>query len=160
MARVRQLIAAFGLSVAAGCGAAQPPPAELAGLWSAGEAACRGGVGVEFGAEAIAAVYEDERQVLFQHPRYEVEAHGDAFRVRIRYELPRLAGGARSAGAHGVVVLERDGAMIGPVSHTLVDPRTGAARIRISGDPAVTALTLTPCGPHPWREPLRGRSQV
>jgi hypothetical protein len=156
MARVRQLIAWFGLSVATGCGAAQPPPAELSGLWSPSEAACAGGVGVEFGAEAIAAVYEDERQTLFHHPRYQVEAGGERFRVRITYDLPRIAGGVRSAGAHGVLVLERDGAVIAPVSNTLVDPRTGAARMRIADDPAVTALTLTPCGDHPWREPLRG----
>lgn len=160
MAHARQLIASFGLFVVAGCEAPQPPPAELSGLWSAGDASCRGGVGIEFGAEAIDAVYETERQTLFQHPRYAVEAHGDDFRVRITYELPRLAGGARSAGAHGVLVLERSGSTIAPVSHALVDPRTGAARMRLSDDPAVRALTLTPCGEHPWREPLRGRSQT
>jgi hypothetical protein len=160
MAPARQLIAWFGLSVATGCGASQPPPAELAGLWSAGPAACEAGVGVEFGAEAIEAVYEDERQTLFLHPRYEVEATRERFQVRITYDLPRLPGGARSAGAHGVVVLAREGAALAPVSHNLVDPRTGSARLRIANDPAVTALTLTPCGDHPWREPLRGRSQI
>jgi len=160
MTRARQFIALLGLSVAAGCGASQPPPAELYGLWSAGPAACNAGVGVEFGAEAIEAVYEDERQTLFQHPRYQVEATGAEFRVRILYDLPRLAGGARSAGAHGVMVLAREGERIAPVSHNLVDPRTGAARMRIAEDPAVRALTLTPCGDHPWREPLRGRSQL
>jgi hypothetical protein len=159
MTRLRRLIAWFGLSVAVGCSAAQPPPAELSGLWSAGEAACRGGVGVEFGAEAIEAVYEDERQTLFQRPRYAVERDGDDFRVRITYDLPRLAGGARTAGAHGVLVLQRDGALITPVSNTLVDPRTGASRTRIADDAAVRALTLTPCGDHPWRQPLRGRSR-
>jgi hypothetical protein len=115
---------------------------------------------VEFGRDAIAAVYEDERQTLFQHPRYEVEAVGDDFQVRVTYDLPRMPGGAWSAGAYGVLVLRRDGAMIAPVSHNLIDPRTGAARLRIVDDPAATALTLTPCGDHPWREPLRGRSQV
>lgn len=160
MTHVRQLIAWLGLSVAAGCTAAQPPPAELSGLWSAGPAACAAGVGVEFGAEAIEAVYEDERQTLFLHPRYEIEAAGDDFRVRISYDLPRVAGGARSAGAHGVVVLARQGASIAPISHSLVDPRTGAARLRIADDPAATALTLTPCGEHPWRETLRGRSHL
>lgn len=158
MARTRQLIAWLALSVAGGCGASQPPPAELAGLWSAGPAACAAGVGVEFGAEAIAAVYEDERDVLFQHPRYHVEGRDEQFRVRITYDLPRVPGGARSAGAYGIVVLAREGATIAPVTHALVDPRTGAARLRIENDPAVTALTLTPCGNHPWQEPLRGRS--
>jgi hypothetical protein len=161
MTPVRQFIALLGLSVAAGCGATQPPPAELSGLWSAGPAACNAGVGVEFGAEAIAAVYEDERQTLFDHPRYQVEAAGDAFRVRITYDLPRITGGTRSAGAHGVVVLARQGEGLAPVSHNLVDPRTGAARLRIAADdPAMRALTLTPCGDHPWRAPLRGRSQL
>jgi hypothetical protein len=160
MAQARQFIALFGLLVVAGCVAPQPPPAELLGFWSAGDAACRGGVGIEFGAEAIDAVYEDERQTLFQHPRYLVQAQGDEFRVRITYDLPRMAGGARSAGAHGVLVLAREGSVIAPVSHTLVDPRTGAARMRLSEDPAVRTLTLTPCGDHPWREPLRGRSQA
>src|SRR5262249_22513665 len=153
----RQFIALLGMSVAAGCGASAPPPTELSGLWSAGPAACDAGIGVEFGAEAIAAVYEDERQTLFQHPRYQVEAAGEAFRVRITYDLPHVAGGARSVGAHGVLVLAREGAVIAPVSHNLVDPRTGAARLRIADDPAATALTLTPCGHHPWsEEPLRG----
>lgn len=160
MTRARQFIALLGLSVAAGCEASQPPPAELSGLWSAGQAACAAGVGVEFGTEAIEAVYEHERQTLFQHPSYEVEAAGDAFRVRIIYDLPRITGGVRAAGAHGVLVLQRQGAMIAPVSHTLIDPRTGAARLRIADDPAAAALTLTPCGDHPWRETLRGRSQI
>lgn len=160
MARARRLIAWIGLSVAAGCGAVQPPPVELTGFWSANAAACAAGVGVEFGQEAIVAVYRDERQTLFQHPRYEVEAVGDTFRVRITYDLPRLPGGAGSAGARGMVVLARQGAVIAPVSHTLMDARTGAARTRIAHDPAAVALTLTPCGDHPWRERLRGRSQV
>ncbi len=160
MAHARQLIASFGLLVAAGCAAPQPPPAELSGLWSAGEAACRGGVGIEFGTEAIEAVYEHERQTLFQHPTYAVQARGDEFRVRITYDLPRFAGGASTAGAHGVLVLKRAGSMLAPVSHTLVDPLTGAARMRLGDDPAVRALTLTPCGEHPWREPLRGRNRI
>jgi hypothetical protein len=160
MARTRRFIACLALSVAGGCSSSQPPPPELAGLWSAGPAACAAGVGVEFGAEAISAVYEDGRQVLFDHPRYRVEGRDEAFRVRITYDLPSIPGGARTVGAYGVVVLAREGAMIAPVSHSLVDPRTGAARLRIENDPAVTALTLTPCGAHPWQEPLRGRSQT
>lgn len=159
MARLRQLIAWFGLSVAGGCADAQPPPPELSGLWSAGQAACAAGVGVEFGSDTISAVYEDERQTLFQQPRYQVEAVGEAFRVRVTYALPRRPGGAASAGAHGVLVLVRNGATITPIAHSLVDRRTGATRMRIANDAAVRALTLTPCGDHPWREPLRGRSQ-
>lgn len=139
------------------CGRANPP-AELWGLWSAGDAACAAGVGVRFGADAIAAVYQHQRETLFKHPIYEVETAGDRFRVRILYELPDQAGGARSVGAHGVLVLARDGTGLAVASHNLLDPRTGAARVRINDDPAVSLLTLEPCGDHPWREGLRGRS--
>ncbi len=159
MARARRFIAWLGLSVAAACGAA-PPPAELNGLWSAGQAACAAGVGVRFGAEAIEAVYADERETLFVHPRYAVEEVGREFRVRITYELPHMPGGARSAGAHGVVVLAREGHTLAPVSHNLIDGITGAARLRIAEDPVDSVLTLTPCAGHPWREDLRGRTQL
>lgn len=159
MARARLLIAWLGLSVAGACGAA-PPPAELGGLWSAGQAACAAGVGIQFGGEAIEAVYEDQRETLFAHPRYDVEEAGQDFRVRITYQLPHRPGGARSAGAHGVVVLARQGAALAPVSHNLIDGITGAARLRIVQDPVDTLLTLTPCGAHPWREALRGRTQL
>jgi hypothetical protein len=47
---------------------------------------------------------------------------------------------------------------LAPVTHSIIDARTGSARLRISNDPAVTALTLSPCGAHPWREDLRGRA--
>jgi hypothetical protein len=63
------------------------------------------------------------------------------------------------AGAHGVLVLVRqpDGG-IAPLTHSIVDARTGSSRMRIADDPAVQALTLAPCGAHPWREDLRGRT--
>ncbi len=114
---------------------------------------------MRFGAEAIEVVYEDETQTLFDHPRYKLESSGETFRVRIIYDLPRVTGGARVAGAHGVLVLARqpDGS-IAPVTHSISDARTGAARMRIAEDPAVQALTLAPCGAHPWREDLRGRA--
>jgi len=141
------------------CAERSHPPADLSGLWSAGPAACAAGVGVRFGAEAIEVVYEDETQTLFDHPRYKLESSGETFRVRIIYDLPRVTGGARVAGAHGVLVLARqpDGS-IAPVTHSISDARTGAARMRIAEDPAVQALTLAPCGAHPWREDLRGRA--
>ena len=128
-------------------------------MWSAGDAACAAGVGVHFGTDAIEAVYQDEAQTLFQRPRYLVEESGQAFRVRITYELPRLAGGARAAGAYGVITLARQpGGGVAPLAHTLIDGRTGAARQRIVNDPAVTALTLLPCGENGWRDDeLRGR---
>jgi hypothetical protein len=159
MARARLLIALAGLSVAGACGQA-PPPVELDGLWSAGLAACEAGVGVRFGIESIEAVYDERTETLFAHPRYEVLEDGRDFRVRITYELPYVAGGVRSAGAHGVVTLARLDDRLEPVGHALIDGRTGAARVRLVDDPVSTALSLTPCGGHPWREPLRGRSEI
>ncbi|WP_395644848.1 hypothetical protein [Terricaulis sp.] len=143
----------------AGCSGARPPP-ELHGLWSAGPAACDAGVGVRFGSDAIQAVYDSERQTLFEHPRYRVEEGGDDFRVRIFYDLPRHPGGARSVGAKGVLILVREpDGRLGMEAHNLLDARTGTARVRIADDPARTALSLEPCdSQHPWREGLRGRA--
>lgn len=152
----RALIALAGLLLAAGCGGDEPP-AELAGLWSANQAACAAGVGVQFGPRAIAAVYREQREVLFGRPRYRVESR-NPFRVRILYQLPRPAGGARS-GAFGELVLVRDAeGGLAPARHAIVDARTGAARVRIADDPAAVALTLEPCGPNRWRGGLRGLS--
>ncbi len=161
MAGARSYIAWLGLALAAGCNGASRPPPELSGLWSAGQAACEAGVGIRFRADAIEAVYRDETETLFEHPRYRVESSGEVFRVRILYELPRITGGVRSAGAHGVVVLTRqeDGRLV-PEAHNLVDPRTGAVRLRIDDDPGAQALTLEPCGAHPWRGDLRGRTNA
>jgi hypothetical protein len=159
MAKSRPLtLAALALAVAmTGCAGARPP-AELAGLWSQGPAACAAGIGVRFENGAIDAVYEQQREVLFEHPTYVVESAGEDFRVRIRYELPRRPGGARVAGAYGVLVLERGAeGVLRPASHNMIDNRTGSARMRIVADPALSALALTPCGAHPWREQLRGR---
>lgn len=149
----------FLLCLAPACAGPARPPAELDGLWSAGPAACAAGVGVRFNADSIDVVYEDETQTLFAHPRYKIESSGETFRVRITYRLPRVTGGARVAGAHGVLVLARqpDGG-IAPLMHSLIDARTGAARMRIADDPAVQALTLSPCGRQQRREDLRGRS--
>lgn len=159
MARAPPYIAVAGLALAAGC-AGPAPPQELDGLWSAGPAACAAGVGVQFRADAIEVVYEEQTETLFERPRYDViEAEPENFRVRITYELPRQAGGARVAGAHGVIVLARQpGGGIAPEMHSLQDARTGAARTRIVGDPVQTVLTLEPCGAHPWRQSLRGRA--
>jgi hypothetical protein len=153
---------AVSLSLAiAGCARSTAAPAELSGLWSAGQAACAAGVGVRFGPDAIAAVYNHQHETLFEHPRYEVEGEGDAFRVRILYDLPRPAGGAHVAGAHGMLILVRDGrGGIVPQAHNLIDGRTGAARVRIDGDPARAVLSLQPCGDHHWREGLRGREHT
>ena len=145
--------------LASACAGPARPPAELNGLWSSGPASCAAGIGVRFDADAIKVVYANDTQTLFDHPRYKLESSGSAsFRVRITYELPHVPGGARVAGAHGVLVLARraDG-VLAPVMHTIVDARTGSSRLRIGDDPAAQAMTLTPCGAHPWREDLRGR---
>jgi hypothetical protein len=155
MARARifsALICALGLGA---CGS--KPPAELAGMWSTGPAACEAGVGIRFNRQAIEAVYDRQRQTLFERPRYTLLRGGRMFRVRIVYDLPRLPGGAYSVGASGVVILARqpDG-RIAPVIHNLLDARTGAARLQFVGDPAVAALTLTRCGESLQPMPLRG----
>jgi hypothetical protein len=149
-------------AIVSGCGFSTSPPPELHGLWSAGQAACAAGVGVHFGSDAIQAVYEQERQTLFEHPRYQVLGEGEAFRVRILYDLPERPGGAHVAGARGVLVLMRDGrGGIVPEAHNLIDGRTGAARVQLDNDPALSVLSLQPCGDdHPFREGLRGREHA
>lgn len=159
MGRRRLLIGLLALALV-GC-AGQRAPEELSGLWSAAPAACEAGVGVRFRGDAIEAVYDTQVETLFARPNYEVEAQGEAFRVRITYDLPRIAGGVRTSGAHGVLVLARQpNGGIAPLRHALVDARTGATRTRIDRDPVLTLMTLEPCGPHPWREGLRGRTSA
>ncbi|MBX9747618.1 MAG: hypothetical protein K2X34_12000 [Hyphomonadaceae bacterium] len=156
----RWIFAWLGL-LAVSCGTQNEPPTELAGLWSTGDASCAAEVGIRFTSEAIAAVYDDdETAILFAHPRYEVLNAGEEFRVRVTYALPQVAGQGPRPGARGVLVLVRRGGMIAPETHTLMDGLTGSARMRIADDAAVTALTLQPCGRHPWREPLRGLSRT
>ncbi|MEQ1617752.1 MAG: hypothetical protein ABL883_05360 [Terricaulis sp.] len=142
---------------AAGCSGAAPPR-ELAGLWGAGAASCEAGVGVRFGRNAIEMIYREKAQTLFAHPVYAVLSRGDRFRVRITYELPHIAGGVRGPGGRGIIVLvQQQGGGVAPESHNLIDGRTGAARARISDDPAAALLSLVPCGASPWTEGLRGR---
>ena len=119
--------------------------------------ACAAGVGIRFKPDAIEAIYDRQVETLFDRPHYEVRGRGP-FRVRIVYDLPRLAGGAHVAGARGVVELTRrqDGS-IAPTLHNLLDPRTGAARVQLVNDPAIAALTLTSCAPGTWRADLRER---
>ncbi len=153
------LLALILLAVLGGCGG--KPPAELSGLWSAGPAACAAGVGVRFGADGIDAVFEGQRETLFERPRYRREGVGERFKVRIEYDLPRAPGQGRRVGAHGVLVLERgEGGALRPSMHNLVDGRTGAARMRLNGDRAMEALALKPCGSHPWASGLRGRESA
>ena len=160
MARVAKIIAGLSLSLCLGVAGCTPPapPNELSGLWSATPLACATGVGVRFEPDTIAMVYRDKSEVLFARPRYQRLA-GDDFRVRVIYRLPHVAGGAGDPGAHGVFVLGRraDGA-IAPLTHNLLDGRTGAARLRIAGDPAATLLTLSPCDPSGSATGLRGRA--
>ena len=156
MARSVLPFAVLGLTLAAaGCGGA-PPPAQLAGLWSVSPAACAAGVGVRFGPNVIEAVYLSQTETLFERPRYTLVDGGESMRIRVIYELPRLPGGVRSAGARGVFVLagQADG-RIAPVAHNLLDSRTGAVRLRVQNDPATALLTLVACDP--VRQQLRGR---
>ena len=160
MARVRSLFAAFLVLAITGCSGARAP-VELSGLWSAGPAACAAGIGVQFGADAIAAIYQRQRETLFKRPRYQIEPGAEDVRVRIQYELPRQPGGAYSAGAYGVLVLAlgRDGGLR-PESHNMVDQRTGSVRMRIVDDPALRAMNLQPCGGHRSPAGLRGRGDA
>jgi hypothetical protein len=153
----RSFLGVAGLALATACAA--PAPEQLSGLWSANAASCDAGVGVRFNRDSIEVVYAHGSEPLFARPRYDLERTGEDFRVRIDYDLPRQAGGAASVGAHGVIVLAPDGrGGVTPDRHMLVDPRTGAVRIRFVGDPAVDALTLQPCdGRLPGAE-LRGRT--
>jgi len=159
MVRAGRQTALLCLALAtAGCGAAPAPPVELSGLWSAGDPSCEAGIGVRFTSGAIEAVYDRETQVLFDRPHYERVGNGENFKVRIEYELTRMPGGARSAGAYGTVVLVRQNEGIAPESHSLIEPRTGTTRMRIAEDPVEDLLTLVPCDlSHPWRAGLRGR---
>ncbi|HVY85785.1 MAG TPA: hypothetical protein VG943_11665 [Caulobacterales bacterium] len=163
MMRARNLAISALCLVASGCAAGRAP-VQLAGLWSAGPAACEAGMGVRFDSDEVAIVYDRQRQVLFDRPHYSVEEIGArTFRVRIRYDLPHQPGGAQVAGAYGVLVLEGepDGGLH-PMSHNLVDARTGSVRLRIDNDPAISALSLRSCertsngGP----EELRGRTTL
>jgi hypothetical protein len=135
-----------GLCLAlAGCTSA-PPPQQLGGLWSAGEAACAAGVGVRFDADAIRIVHERMQETVFANPSYRVLDAGEPFRVQITYDLPHVPGGLEEPGARGILVITRrpDGALRA-VTHNLIDGRTGAARARIGEDPAKKLLSLRPC---------------
>ena len=119
--------------------------------------ACAAGVGIRFKSDAIEAEYDRRTEILFANPRYELRGRGP-FRVRIVYDLPRIAGAAHVPGARGVVELTRrlNGA-IAPILHNLVDARTGAVRLQLADDPAIAALTLTSCAPGMWRADLGAR---
>lgn len=163
MAQARYLIAGFMCLAAtsSGCGAALGPPAELLGLWSAGPAACAAGVGLNFENNVIAARFHEDREVLFEQPIYRREGAGEHFRVRIDYQLPTPPGGVRAVGAYGAITLARgEDGRLHPVSHVMVDPRTGSMRMRIKDDRPLEALDLTPCDRHPWTLGLRGREAV
>jgi len=152
MARV--LFALAALAFASGCGASAPP-AELGGLWSSGPAACAADVGVRFTSRAIVAAYQDQNETLFARPRYQVLAR-EPFRVRIEYRLPRRA--SRASDGRGVlVVLQAEDGRLEAESHAMLDGRTGAARLRMQDDPAMSLLALAPCGPRGGRSVgLRG----
>ncbi len=133
---------------ATGCGAGAGPR-ELDGLWSTGPGACEAGIGLRFAANAIDAQYGIDRVRLMERTRYTVERGGLRARVRIDYDL---------SPARGVLVVERgvDG-RLRAVAHSVRDPRTGAARVRLDGDRVAAAFNLGQCGADAWAEGLRGR---
>lgn len=141
-----------------GCSSGGAPPRQLAGMWSAGPAACSARIGLEFGAEAIEAIYVDEREALVERPRYEV-IQDEPFRVRIRYRLPGNAAVRRSG--EGIIDLERirDGSLR-PVAHRFENELTGAVRLSIGADPMVQAMTVRPCDQNAWIGDLRGRRRT
>lgn len=127
-------------------------------MWSAGPAACSARIGLEFGAEAIEAIYVDEREALVERPHYEV-IQDEPFRVRIRYRLP--GGPAVRRTGEGIIDLERisDGSLR-PVAHRFENDFTGAVRMSIGADPMVQAMTVRPCDQNAWIGDLRGRRRT
>jgi hypothetical protein len=152
----RLFFALVALTLASGCGGGSAPPAELGGLWSAGPAACAAGVGVRLESDAIVAAYQDQSETLFARPRYAVLEHDDLSRVRIESALPRRPGGPRVGGRGVLVLAQAPDGRIAADSHTLLDGRTGAARLQLEDDPAFTLLALQPCGGPRGRGGLRG----
>lgn len=151
---MRRALAALALFCLAGC---DGPPKELAGVWSAGPAACAAGVGLEFGARSIDAIYAGERQILFHNPRYAVEHGADGLRISVIYDAPPA--GQDDQRVRGMFVLERgDDGWLRPRGRRLEDPRTGTVRVRIGDDPLTTALAVRRCGPDSFIPGLRGRS--
>jgi hypothetical protein len=155
----RAMALLFLTTLASACAGPTHPPAELNGLWSSGPAACAAGIGVRFESDKIEVVYEDSTQTLFEHPRYNLESNERSFRVRITYDLPRVTGGTRVAGAHGVLVLARQsGGGLAPVTHSIVDARTGRPHAHRQR-PGVQALTLSRAGASLARRSARPRSK-
>ena len=151
------VLASTATMALSGCGDGGPP-SELSGLWSAGPAACDARIGVKFEPGAVAALYDKGAEPLLKDASYEIERRGAHVRVRIVYDLPTPAGGARSPGARGILVVERGGdGWLNAVSHRLEDKRTGSARLAIGEDPVASAFHLRKCGPGAWIEGLRGR---
>ncbi len=149
---VRTLMILALTALAAGCRVG--PPAALAGLWSAGPAACEAGFGLEFGERSVDAVYPGHREILFANARYEVVSRDDPFRVRIRYDL---AAPGRPPAEGVLELVERGDGWLRPVRQSVEDKLTGAVRIPINPEASATALTVRSCAPNAWMGELRGR---
>ncbi|HRE44852.1 MAG TPA: hypothetical protein PKY87_12915, partial [Terricaulis sp.] len=48
-----------------------------------------------------------------------------------------------------LVLAQDDSGRLSAVTHAFLDTRTGAARLRLEGDPAAQLMALQPCGPRP-----------
>ena len=132
-------------------------PAELAGLWSVGEAACAQGRGLTFDAGAITVHGESRAEPLVDGVRDEVRAARAGLRVSIRHALPGRPGGVDPRGGVGVVDLElaRDG-WLRPVARRFEDGLTGSARTPLHALGYADALLVRRCA-LPW--PQHGAQQ-
>lgn len=130
--------------LAAGCAPTGPSgPEALDGLWSRSAIACAAGAGVRFAPEAVRVFYGRDDEVLFPAPRYAVERRGDTLRVSIRYRTPSAAD---EKARERVLILERTGDALHPVSHEFADRSTGAVSVPLDRAEDLAAhFTLTRC---------------
>lgn len=145
-------IAAVALTAA--CAPAVPSgPEALDGLWSRSDVACAAGAGVRFEPEAVRVFYGRHDDVLFPAPRYRVERRGDVLRVSVRYETSPAEG---EKARERVLILERAGDALHPVSHDFADRSTGAVTVRLDGaEDLAMHFTLSRCSDAADKEKAR-----
>jgi len=130
-------------------------PEALDGLWSRSEIACAAGAGLRFEPEAVRVFYGRDDDVLFPAPRYGVERRGEVLRVTVRYMAPPADG---EKARERVLVLERTGDALHPVSHDFADRSTGAVTVRLDGVENLAAhFTLSRCREPAAKEKARDR---
>ena len=141
---MKRFMAMAAVVLATACAPPNPSgPEALEGLWSRSAIACAAGAGVRFAPDAVRVFYGRDEDVLFPAPRYTVERRGAVLRVSIRYLNPPADG---EKARERVLILERDGDALHPVSHDFADRSTGAVSVRLSGADDLTAhFTLSRC---------------